>query len=195
MSEATTNPSVFDNLADLALSPVDGGGGNGLTQEVLTHVPLERPKRHEFFRTYSDPAWSLTTSIVFDDEGFGRDAYLVLPNMRATLLGDARPVLLVPVITRQGVFKYWPLKLPLDDGRTSPWFDSAREALELSKNHWVCMKPDIALGAYRVTQAVGDIPAPVWPDKQPNELLEIAFRGRIIDSEGHPLVRRLLGAA
>lgn len=184
--------SIFANLADLALTPADGGGA---MQEVLTHVPLERPKRQEFFRAHADPAWSLTTSIVFDEENFGRDAYLVLPHMRAALLGDARPVLLVPVITRQGVFKFYPLKLPLDDGRPNAWFESAREAIELSKQRWACMKPDTALGAYRVLQAVGDIPDPVWPDKRPNELLEIAFRGRIIDGEDHPLVRRLRGAA
>lgn len=192
MPEIAKKPSVFDNLADLALSPTDGGG---TMREVLTHVPLERPKRQEFFRTHPDPAWSLTTSIIFDEENFGRDAYLVLPDMRAVLLGDARPVLLVPIITRQGVFKYWPLKLPLDDGRPNPWFESAQTALELSKASWVCLKPDTALGAYRVQKAVGDIPDPIWPDKQPNELLEIAFRGRIIGSEDHPLVRRLRGAA
>jgi len=190
--EKQKKPSVFDNLADLALSPADGGGA---MQEVLTHVPLERPKRQEFFRAHPDPAWSLTTSIVFDEENFGRDAYLVLPDMRAALLGDARPALLAPVITRQGVFKFWPLKVPLDESRPNPWFESSRDALERSKASWVCIKPDLALGAYRVLQAVGDIPNPVWPDRQPNELLEIAFRGRIIDSEDHPLVRRIRGAA
>jgi len=158
-------------------------------------VPLERPKRQEFFRTNPDPAWSLTTSVLFDDENFGRDAYLVMPQMRGALLGDTRPVFLAPVITRQGVFKFWPFKLPLDDGRPNAWFESAREGLELSKNSWVCMKPDLSLGAYRILQAIGDIPNPVWPDKSVNELLEIAFRGRIIDSEDHPLVRRLRGAA
>jgi hypothetical protein len=185
--------SVFDNLEDLKVTSNDGGGGT--IQEVLTHVPLERPKRQEFFRAHPDPDWSLTTSILFDDENFGRDAYLVMPQMRGALLGDARPVLLVPVITRQGVLKFWPLKLPLDDGRPNAWFESAREAVELSKERWVCIKPDLGLGAYRILRAIGDIPDPVWPDKPVNELLEIAFRGRIIDSDDHPLVRRLRGAA
>jgi hypothetical protein len=192
MTDIEKKANVFDDIKALALSPADGGG---TMREVLTHVPLERPNRQEFFRAHPDPAWSLTTSVIFDEENFGRDAYLVLPNMRAALLGDARPVLLIPLITRQGVFKYWPLKLPLDDGRTNSWFDSARQALALSKEGWICMKPDGALRAYRVLRAVDELPGPIWPDKQPNELLEIAFRGRIIDSEDHPLVRRIRGAA
>jgi hypothetical protein len=189
MADDDDKKDVFKDLNALRLAPGDGGGAG--IQELLTHVPLERPRRQEFFRTHRDPDWSLTTSILFDDENFGRDAYLVMPQMRGALLGDARPVLLTPIITRQGVFKFWPLKLPLDDGRPNAWFESAREALELSKERWVCMKPDMALGAYRVLQAIGDIPDPVWPNKPINELLEIAFRGRIIDSADHPFVRRL----
>lgn len=192
----TNNEVKKDPFKDLeALRLTAGDGGGAATHEVLTHVPLERPKRQAFFRTHREPDWSLTTSILFDDENFGRDAYLVMPQMRGVLLGDARPVLIVPVITRQGVFQFWPLKLPLDDGRPNAWFELALEARELSKDRWVCMKPDLGLGAYRILQAIGDIPDPIWPDKSVNELLEIAFRGRIIDTENHPLVRRLRGAA
>lgn len=192
MIEQENKGGVFDNLDNLRLSPNNPAGA---AKEILTHVPLAKPSRQEFFRTHPDPDRHLTTAIIFDDEHFGRDAYLVLPAMRDELAGDVRVVHLVPIITRQGVFKLWPLKLPADETRTNPWFDTARQAVELSKTHWVCVKPDLALGAYRVLQAVGDIPDPVWPDRPINELLELAFRGRVIDSPDHPMVRRLLGAA
>ncbi len=192
MSNRAKGQDVFANIDALRLSPADAAGG---MHEVLTHVPLQRPGRQEFFRAHPDPDWHLATSILFDEENFGRDAYIVVPEMRGELLGDARPVLLSSVITRQGVFKFWPLKLPIDDGRPSPWYESAREALERSKTHWTCLKPDLALGAYRVLQAVGEIPDPVWPDRPVNELLELAFRDRLIDSVDHPFVRRLRGAA
>jgi hypothetical protein len=192
MSETEKKTSIFDDLDALAVAPNEAAGA---MQEVLTHVPLQRPGRQVFFRTNPDPSWSLTTSIVFDEEGFGRDAYLVLPQMRGELLGEVRTTLVSAIMTRQGVFQLWPLKLPLDDGHPNAWYESAREALELSRTRWVCMRPDLSLGAYRVLCAIGDLPDPVWPDRPFRELLDIAFRGRIIDSSDHPLVRRLRGAA
>jgi hypothetical protein len=32
-----------------------------------------------------------------------------------------------------------------------------------------------------------------WPETPFNEVLETAFKGRVIDSEDHPIVRRLRG--
>jgi hypothetical protein len=36
---------------------------------------------------------------------------------------------------------------------------------------------------------------PVWPDKPLPEIMQIAFRDRVVDSENHPVVRRLRGLA
>jgi hypothetical protein len=36
---------------------------------------------------------------------------------------------------------------------------------------------------------------PVWPDKPLTEIMAIAFRDRIVDSEDHPVVGRLRGRA
>lgn len=41
--------------------------------------------------------------------------------------------------------------------------------------------------------ARGDFDAPEFPDKPLNELLEIAFKGRVIDSTDHPICRKLRG--
>ena len=58
---------------------------------------------------------------------------------------------------------------------------------------WTRITANMAIGAYEVFEAVGQLPEPVWPDKSFGEILEIAFRGRIIDSADHPVVQRLLG--
>ncbi len=184
--------NVFDDIKNFALSPEEVGAAG--VQQITSHVPLQKPSSQTFFRTQPDASWWLTTTVVFDQENFGRDGYLVLPHMRGELLGDARPVLIVPLITRQGVFQFWPLKLPLGEMRPTPWYETARQAIDLAKTRWVCVKPDVALGAYRILQAIGDIADPVWPDRSVNELLELAFRDRVIDSPDHPFVRRLRGA-
>jgi hypothetical protein len=49
------------------------------------------------------------------------------------------------------------------------------------------------LGAYRFYYAEGQLPDPIWPDKSFEQILEIAFRDRIIKTEDHPVVRRLRG--
>jgi hypothetical protein len=50
------------------------------------------------------------------------------------------------------------------------------------------------LGAYEISEAVGDLPDPEWPDLSLQELLKIAFKDAYIDRIDHPVVQRLRGA-
>jgi hypothetical protein len=183
--------NIFSDLSALRLSDTDAAGLTG-ARELLSHVPVRKPNRHEFFRVHPDPAMSLSTT-VFTDEEEG-ETFFVTPAMRAALISDAKPVLLVTAVTRQGVVMIFPVKLPMD-GRINSWHETAREAAELAKTGWIRMVADMQLGAYRIYQAEGELPDPVWPEQSFRELLEIAFKGRIIDHEDHPVVRRLRGLA
>ena len=73
------------------------------------------------------------------------------------------------------------------------WQTSAREAADLAGDHWIRLRADMSLGAYRVDKASGDLGEPKWSSNSLQELLRIAFRDRIIDSVDHPVVRRRLG--
>ena len=183
--------SVFDDLDALRLS-VDTAGTAGM-REVLRHVPVRKPNRTEFFRTHPDANMSITTAIFDDREE--QETFFVLPELRKELAGELKPVLLMTAITRQGVTFLWPVSLPDDSGRRNAWAETAREAAELAKTAWVRMAADMQLGAYRVYVAEGELSDPVWPDKSFKELLEIGFKDRIIDSEDHPVVKRLRGLA
>jgi len=187
-SQPVTNAanSLFHDLAALRL---DGAGTTAGAVEVLTHVPVRKPNRHEFFRVHPDDR--LDTTVFTDKEE--RESYFVTPAMRGALVGEARPVILVPAITRQNTLFIWPVPLPGEDGRRNPWTDTAQEAMRLAQEHWVRLMPDMGLSAYRIFRAEGQLSDPVWPDKPFAELLEIAFRDRAIDSSDHPVVRRLRG--
>lgn len=50
-----------------------------------------------------------------------------------------------------------------------------------------------ALGAYEFVKARGDLGEPQWPEKSYRELLEIAFRDRLIATLEHPVIRELNG--
>jgi hypothetical protein len=176
---------------DLNLIRVDTAAAGLGVQEIGLHLPVRKPIRHEFFRVHPDPNMSIVTSVYADkDEGV---TYYVTPTMRDALLGEARPALLLPVITTQRGLMMWPLMLALDTGRRNAWADTAREAVEHAKKDWVRMFSDRALGAYRILKAEAALPDPKWPDKPLEQLLEAAFKDLVIDSEDHPVVRRLRG--
>src|SRR5215203_2081934 len=147
--------SLFHNLAALRL---DGAGTTRGAVEVLTHIPVRKPNRHEFFRVH--PEWVLDTTVFTDKEE--RESYLVTPRMRGALVGEARPALLVPAITRQRALFIWPVTLPSEDGRRNAWTDTAQEAMRLAQEHWVRLMPDMGLGAYRIYRAEGQLSDPVW---------------------------------
>jgi hypothetical protein len=176
----------FSDLNALRLGGAEASAG---AVEVLTHVPVRKPNRHEFFRVH--PEHVLDTTVFTDKEE--RESYLVAPAMRAVLVGEARPVLLVPAISRQNALFIWPVSLPGEDGRRNAWTDTAQEAMHLAREQWVRLMPDMGLGAYRIYRAEGQLSDPLWPDQPFEDLLELAFRGRVIDTHDHPVVRRLRG--
>ena len=182
---------IFADLDALRLSS-DAAAFDG-TSEILSHVPVRKPNRHEFVRTRVEPENWFDTGIFEDKEE--RETFFVAPQMREALVGEIKPVLLVPTMTRQGVLILWPLKLPTEGQRHNGWMETARQAAELAKTKWVRLAADMGLGGYRIYQAEGDLSEPEWPDKPLPEILQIAFRDRIVDSENHPVVRRLRGLA
>lgn len=83
--------------------------------------------------------------------------------------------------------------MPTDAAVSSGWHETAMVAAERGKTKWVRMQADMALGGYRVFEAQGQFSDPEWPTTPFNELLEVAFKDRVIDSEDHPVFNKLLG--
>jgi hypothetical protein len=179
---------IFADLSALRLSP-DEAGQIG-TEEVLAHVSVRKPSVNEFVRVHPDPAMSLATSIFVDPE---RETYFVAPGARNVLVAGVKAMLLLATVNQRGLFFLWPVALGDGSGRRNAWHDTAREAAELAKREWVKLVSDMAGGCYRIYRAKGKLPDPVFPEKTLEELLRIAFRGRIIDKEDHPVVKQALG--
>src|SRR5690242_11591976 len=96
---AMSAESVFDNLESLRLSPdADATAG---TREILRHIPVRKPSRTEFIRVHTDADMQLATGVFVDREE--REVFFVVPDLRAELAGELKPVLLVTAISRQGV--------------------------------------------------------------------------------------------
>jgi hypothetical protein len=107
---------------------------------------------------------------------------------------DIKPYRIYAAINRQGVVSLWPCRLPDADGRGNSWHESLIEAAELAKTKWIKVAANQHLGAYQVYEAAGGLPEPEWPENSLAQLLKLAFaNGHVVDSEDHPLVRRLTG--
>jgi hypothetical protein len=162
----------------------------GVVKALLT-VPVRKPERQTFARVHPDEGWRMTTALVELKEE--RECYLVDPAMYSELASEVAPMILFAAITRQGDPFFWPVKLPKSDGRQNEWNRSALEAAQMAMTQWIRVQANMAIGAYEIFKATGDIPDPVWPDVGFEGLIKIAFKGRVIRTPDHPVVRKLRG--
>jgi hypothetical protein len=69
------------------------------------------------------------------------------------------------------------------------------EIAQAAAGTWCRMKADTTNGIYSHWVSTEPLSDPKWPDLTFNEIIKLAFRGRMIDSLDHPVVRELRGGA
>jgi hypothetical protein len=78
------------------------------------------------------------------------------------------------------------------------WNESNRLACEHAKTHWVqaTSRKEEGVEAYKIDVAkdADAFPGPKWPTQSLDELILVTFGGRMITSEDHPGLLRLIGA-
>jgi hypothetical protein len=187
---ATAAPDPFDPAA-LRLTQ-DFAASFGVKKALLT-VPVRKPDKSWFVRVHPADDYTLQTAVVELKED--RETYLVAPDLWPGLAGDSTfsPRALFTAINRQGVLFIWPVRLPGTDGKVDSWSQSALEAAKMARQSWVRVAANMALGAYEVHQATGDLEQPDWPETPFRELLKIAFKDRMITALDYPVLRRLRG--
>jgi hypothetical protein len=78
------------------------------------------------------------------------------------------------------------------------WNESNRQACEHAKTHWVqaTSRKEEGVEAYKIDIArdANAFPEPNWPTQSLDELILVTFGGRMITSEDHPGLLRLIGA-
>jgi hypothetical protein len=161
-------------------------------EKLLTAVPVRKPIKRDWIRVHADPAYRMSPAAVIElrEE---RETYLVLPHLAIELSGEFRLSTLYLAINRQGVAFVWPVPLPDEGGRRNLWSESAHDAAELAMASWVRVVPNLSLNGYEVLTTTLPLADPEWPKLSFGEVLKLAFRGSVIDSLDHPVVRRLRG--
>ena len=161
-------------------------------KKALTMVPVRKPNRQEFVRVNPDQEFQYSTGVLELKEE--RETYLVDPDLWSELPGEIIPKILLTTINKQSVLTIWSIPLPGEDGRSNNWHQSAMEAAQLAQTQWVRVAANMSLGGYETFIATGDLPEPEWPDKSMQEIMDIAFKDRYINTIDHPVIRRLRGA-
>jgi hypothetical protein len=163
-----------------------------VAKKLLVTVPVRKPHRQDFIRAHPSMDYQLPAALVnLHDRG---ETYLVLPNF-VSALGENEHFFatLYLCTTRQKAPFLWPVKIPSPEGRKNEWHNSAITAVGHAMKHWVRVVSNMSAGAYEVLEAVGNFTEPEWPEASLREILGIAFRGKVIDSPDHPVIKKLRG--
>ncbi len=168
----------------------DFGGGLGV-RKVPTRVAVRKPNKTEFFRVSKDPEQRFSCWVLeIKEEG---ETYLVTAAASVSLPDLLRPVELRLAVDRHGNPFIVPAPIPDPDGRVNQWHQSLNLAVEEAEENWVRVTANMKNGSYDLHIAEGNLAPPKWPEHSFTELLNIAFRNRVIDSSSHPVVEQLLG--
>lgn len=161
---------------------------------VLVDVSVAKPPKAYFWQARPGEAWSAILNIL-DATKLGSDGvFAVAPDVVALVQDQVRLVQIRLAVTSQGVPYLVPVPLAGPDGRQNQWHLSLARSVEMAETRWIRISANMNRGGYDVFEAIGQLPPPQWPTESFEELLEIAFRGRLITNEAHPLVQQLLGA-
>ena len=177
------------NLEDIKLSQ-DFASGAGV-KKLITTIPVRKPDKQHFFRINTDPEYELTVATI--ELKAENETYIVHPGIASGLVGEVKIQKLCVGITRHKVLFVWALTLPGADGKINPWHQSALEACERAKHNWIRMVANMDLGAYEIYEATARLEEPQWPELAMEELLNIAFKGKFINTDDHPVLRQLRG--
>jgi hypothetical protein len=188
-SSSTELPDPFD-LASQRV-PQDFAETVGV-RKLLTTIPVRKPNPQDFVRVHpSSKLYHANLRMVELKED--RELYLIAPHLVGELAPETKVKTLYTAITRQNVLFLWPVALPTADEKELEWHRSLREAAELAMTRWVRVQANKALGAYEMRVADGVMTDPVWPEETFQQMIRIAFRGYMVDSLDHPVVKRLRG--
>jgi hypothetical protein len=159
---------------------------------------VRKPDKLWWVQVHPDESYSQQLALVEDRSQISDNLYIVHPDLQdvveaADLHFGVR--LLCLAITRQGTLFFWEVKLPRLGMPINKWSASALSAIEQARKGWVRVTPFTQASQYRIWQPPGKFPAPEWPGQLPSmrDLLELTFKGQVIDTPDHPLLQQARG--
>lgn len=160
-------------------------------KKVLSTVQVGKPGKDRFFRAHKSPDMVFPAMLL--ENKTTSETFLVSAPIAGILGSLVRPVELKAAVDRQGNSFLIPVPLPDSNGNRNRWHQSLDDAVVRSQDTWIRITANKATGGYDIFEANAKLPEPIWPTESMDSLLEVAFRGRILNDPNHPVVIDLLG--
>jgi hypothetical protein len=191
---AAAPQEILDDISSLTVSSDDTVLSG--TREIITKVAVRKPKKDEFFRTH--PTAYKGPYVVYEVKAqMETEVYLISPTVWEALpdllTGHVKRVTLRATMARSGLLFLHPVVESDPLRKTNDYHESAREAALQAVHSWCRMQADTAVGHYKVWIAEGNLGEPKWPDFDLKELINKAFKGRVISDPAHEIVEALRG--
>jgi hypothetical protein len=155
-------------------------------------IPVRTPKKDEFIRVHPEHTSGLV-GVYRDLENVHHFVFPQIANLEI-LDGHVRRVVLRLAVTTDGHYFVWPLRVADKAGNLDEYARTALLAAEQAEKKWVRMQANKQTKSFdRYIAENQSRPEPVWPSESFNSIVTKAFHGNVIDTEGHPLIRKLRG--
>jgi hypothetical protein len=155
-------------------------------------VSVRRPDRQHWVCIHPSPQWRMPVAVLEIRDS--QATYIVTPNIVPEVTGDLTRKWLVAYVTMQGDAGLWPIRMPDEMGRLDTYNESALRIVDQFAGRWIRILTNNAERRNDVleTQAT-KLPEPKWPEGGFAWMCATAFKGRVIDSLDHAVLRALRG--
>lgn len=178
------------NLNDFA---IQGNTHPYILKKIILQVPVKKPSKQRYFRVMPGCQWEISVPVLELKED--NDYYLVRPEVLPYLIREVKFVRLHLAYYLEGSPFIIPLPLPDEMGKWNSWHQSLDQVVKAAQTKWVRAIADKSINGYSLMEASGNIVClnPLPTDKCFTDYIELAFKGKVIDSVDHPVVKQLLG--
>lgn len=211
-SSGSTEPKVEKPITEgEALKVVQAGKPVGLMSrlakpqnvlaaavEQITRVGTNKPRKDFYFRVH--PEYYVDLISIQEKDSMEPITYVVLGDVLAQAMSEEAitSVLLnrryYLYVTQGGSYGLWGVSMPMDEGQDmNTWAESALNVIARAQKEWVRHYAKRGDGGYRIIPASKDLGAPKWPEETWEEIVELAFEGKIIDDIKHAVFEKLRG--
>ena len=163
-----------------------------------TSFTIRRPRPNSFFRVH--PEYTYTTHIYIDkgEDGLEKDSYLLTPRfvedeLPDDFMGPIRRFCHYLTKERHADKAFiWRIGIPDVGGRDNEYNRTAREIANMAMIRW--LRIQLGVGSWDYYEPRFEIlDEPVWPDLPWREIMSLGYKGRVIDSMNHPVMRAMAG--
>ena len=148
---------------------------------------VRRPETGEPTRVRDGGEWSITVPL-FLSKGIN-NYWLVSEDVYEQRFKECRMMKLNIAINDRNTVFIWPIKDHLKAGNLDSWNTSAHNIAEIAKDEWVKVSSNEGGEIYEPEPTDIELDEPQWPSHTLEKIINMAFKGKYIDSTDHHLFK------